>query len=50
MRKIICFIILLTSVGKMMGQELYVFSEPASNMPAKSLGLKMTAMYGKGVH
>lgn len=50
MKKIICAIILLVCVEKMMGQELYVFSEPASNMPAKSLSLKMTAMYGKGVH
>ena len=31
-------------------QELYPFSEPASNMPSKSLSTKLTAMYGKGVH
>ena len=31
-------------------QELYVFSEPASNMPAKSMSLKLGGMYGKGVH
>ena len=31
-------------------QELYPFTEPASNMPAKSLSLKMSAMLGKGVH
>ncbi|MGK2861393.1 MAG: hypothetical protein ACSLE0_05635 [Chitinophagaceae bacterium] len=31
-------------------QELYVFSEPASNMPAKSISVKLGAMYGKGVH
>ena len=24
------------------GQELYVFTEPASNMPAKSISLKLT--------
>jgi hypothetical protein len=32
------------------GQELYVFSEPASNMPAKSLSLKLGTMYGKDIH
>ena len=32
------------------GQELYVFSEPASNMPARSISGKLNAMFGKGVH
>ncbi len=32
------------------GQELYVYSEPASNMPAKSVAVKLGAMYGQGVH
>jgi hypothetical protein len=50
MKKIIFTAVFFIAVEKMMGQELYVFSEPASNMPAKSLGVKMTAMYGKGVH
>ena len=31
-------------------QELFPFTEPASNMPAKSMSLKLGAMYGKGVH
>src|SRR5690349_21830819 len=31
-------------------QELYPYTEPASNMPAKSMSLKMAAMFGKGVH
>jgi hypothetical protein len=31
-------------------QELYPYAEPASNMPAKSLGLKLGTMYGRGVH
>ena len=31
-------------------QELYVYSEPASNMPAKSISLKMGSMFGKGPH
>ena len=31
-------------------QELYPFTEPASNMPARSMSLKMSVMLGKGVH
>ena len=31
-------------------QELFPYTEPASNMPAKSMSLKMSAMLGKGVH
>ncbi len=31
-------------------QELYPFSEPASNMPSQSISLKLTAMYGKSIH
>ena len=31
-------------------QELYPFSEPASNMPSNSLSMKLGAMYGKGAH
>lgn len=31
-------------------QELYPYTEPASNMPAKSMSLKLGAMYGKGPH
>ncbi len=31
-------------------QELYPFTEPASNMPAKSLSLKLGSMFGKGIH
>ena len=36
------FIIALLLTLKMNGQELYVFSEPASNMPAHSISLKLT--------
>jgi hypothetical protein len=32
------------------GQELYPYAEPASNMPSKSISVKLGAMYGKGVH
>jgi hypothetical protein len=31
-------------------QELYPFTEPASNMPANSIALKLSSMYGKGPH
>ena len=31
-------------------QELFPYTEPASNMPAKSMSLKMSAMLGQGVH
>ena len=31
--------------GAVYSQELYVFSEPASNMPSKSIGLKLTGRY-----
>jgi hypothetical protein len=31
-------------------QELFTYTEPASNMPAKSMSLKLAAMFGKGVH
>jgi hypothetical protein len=41
MKKI--FLLLLTGVGiKCTAQELYVFSEPASNMPAHSISIKLT--------
>ncbi len=31
-------------------QELYPYTEPASNMPAHSISLKLGTMYGKGPH
>jgi hypothetical protein len=31
-------------------QELYVFSEPASNMPAKSVAVKISSRFQKGFH
>lgn len=42
--------ILVLIVINSSGQELYPFAEPASNMPAKSLALKLGTMYGKGPH
>jgi len=35
-------LILLFLAGRINGQELYVFTEPASNMPAHSISLKLT--------
>lgn len=37
-----CLMLIATA---MYGQELYVFSEPASNMPSKSIGAKFSAKY-----
>ena len=36
------FFILLLSQNVMQGQELFVYTEPASNVPAKSLGIRLT--------
>ena len=38
-------IALLLLVSRMQAQELYVFTEPASNMPTRSLGLRLNASY-----
>ncbi len=42
--------LIFLSVLHMHAQELYPYTEPASNMPAKSMSLKMTTMFEKGVH
>ena len=49
MRFFLLLILLLSAVASD-AQELFPFTEPASNMPAKSMSLKMGAMLGKGVH
>ncbi len=41
MKKLFLFIIIF-SAANLNGQELYVFSEPASNMPAHSISVKLT--------
>jgi len=43
-------VFLLVATINTTGQELFPFSEPASNMPAKSMSLKLGAMLGQGVH
>ncbi|HET9434351.1 MAG TPA: hypothetical protein VFO37_11375, partial [Chitinophagaceae bacterium] len=42
--------ILLFSAAASYAQELFPYTEPASNMPARSMSLKVGAMLGKGVH
>ena len=41
------FLISLILVFTGYGQELYPYSEPASNMPSRSLSVKTTALFGK---
>ncbi|MCR6719813.1 MAG: hypothetical protein NVV59_05840 [Chitinophagaceae bacterium] len=36
---------LLLCIGTLQAQELYVYTEPASNVPAKSISAKLTGMY-----
>jgi hypothetical protein len=42
--------LLLLYVGKLPAQELFLFTEPASNMPAKSIGVRMGAKLFKMTH
>src|SRR5215204_943318 len=49
MRKFLPAFLILATLNTT-GQELFPYTEPASNMPAKSMSLKMSAMLGKGVH
>src|SRR5262245_16998521 len=48
--KHIFFLILIGITTITEAQELFPYTEPASNMPAKSMSLKLAAMYGRGVH
>ncbi len=43
-------LILLLICGELGAQELYPYSEPASNMPSNSLSVKQSAMLMNGVH
>ena len=49
MKKILHAICILIAVNTS-AQELYPFTEPASNMPAKSISGKLSGMFGKGIH
>lgn len=42
MKYYIFLFLLVLSAGRIKAQELFVFSEPASNMPAKSIGIRLT--------
>lgn len=44
---LLLFVLIAVSINS---QELYPYTEPASNMPAKSIALKLGTMYGKGPH
>ncbi|MDB5251750.1 MAG: hypothetical protein JWP27_919 [Flaviaesturariibacter sp.] len=48
--KQIFFLLAWLAAAGASAQELYPYSEPASNMPVRSLSLKLTAMYERGVH
>lgn len=49
-RSLALFILLAFFSEKLRGQELYVFTEPASNMPAKSFSLKYRGKFLEGYH
>jgi hypothetical protein len=50
MKKLL-IILFIVSFGKYPeAQELYPYTEPASNLPAQSMSTRMAAMFGKGVH
>jgi hypothetical protein len=42
MKKFIFFALILISANHLLAQELYVFTEPASNMPTNSIGARIT--------
>ena len=51
LHKLALALLLMAGAGnRIVAQELYVFSEPASNMPAKALGLKYNGTFLEGYH
>jgi hypothetical protein len=50
MNKLVFIFFLLISFSPVNAQELYPYSEPASNMPARSISVKQTSMFMRGVH
>jgi hypothetical protein len=50
LKKIYLSFLALLYLSAISAQELYPFSEPASNMPANSIGLKWGTMLSRGVH
>ena len=45
-----CLVVFICMFGSISSQELYVFTEPASNMPARSIAAKITSRFQKGYH
>lgn len=50
MKNSIFLFVLLCLAGFIQAQELYPYSEPASNMPAKSIAVKNTSYFQKDIH
>lgn len=50
MKSILLSCALLVAYATCSSQELYVYTEPASNMPAKSISAKITGKFLKGYH
>jgi len=48
--KFFLLLILFVTAAISNAQELYPYTEPASNMPARSMSVKLSGMFGKGVH
>jgi len=48
--KFFLLLILFVTAAISHAQELYPYTEPASNMPARSMSVKLSGMFGKGVH
>src|SRR5687768_17241978 len=48
--KAACLILMVYCSAVATSQELYVFTEPASNMPARSIAAKVTSRFQKGYH
>ena len=42
-KKLVAFVLIILGINEMaIAQELYIFTEPASNMPTSSIGLRLT--------
>jgi hypothetical protein len=50
MKKILFFISVICCHAQVWAQELYPYTEPASNMPSKSISAKVTSMFGRSIH
>lgn len=49
-KKAITYVLLAFSCALCISQELYVYTEPASNMPSNSVSTRLTGMFGNGNH